>query len=377
MCRAYVKSRLWRFGPVVCLGIWCLVCLASRRVDAAADVAPAPSLSKIVTSYSLISANDQADRDPLDWRLLGTSNGGKTWIPLDSRKGEVFSERLQKRTFTIANKLPFNLFRFEVNALNNPVAANSMQLAELELNGTWIGNNRIEENRLFAEIVSCSGEYAPVEAADKAFDGLTSTKWLDFLKVKPLPKTNISWVQWQYRLGQPLLVTNYSQLTRMTETKLKARQPIQFEAAYLGRDRKSGREFLSDLTNLFTAQSLHVMEGAKPGDRLVLKGTTGWGESRPTILESRVEHSELPRLQRSQVQLGEPIATNDANSWVETEGVAGFIGQKDSDAYMELESGTARVTVKVIGADAGSLSRFLNKRIRLHGLRGLVPNEND
>ncbi|WP_371100304.1 discoidin domain-containing protein [Streptomyces sp. PU_AKi4] len=51
-----------------------------------------------VASYSLVSANDFAERDPRDWTLLG-SHDGRTWTPLDTRSGEKFTERFQAREF--------------------------------------------------------------------------------------------------------------------------------------------------------------------------------------------------------------------------------------------------------------------------------------
>src|ERR1043165_3540975 len=60
---------------------------------------------KVVSSYALTSANDFQQRDPQDWRLLGSNDGGKTWATLDKRAGEIFSERHQRRVFSLAAKL--------------------------------------------------------------------------------------------------------------------------------------------------------------------------------------------------------------------------------------------------------------------------------
>lgn len=51
-----------------------------------------------VASYSLMSANDFPDRDPRDWTLHG-SHDGRTWTPLDTRRGETFAVRHETRRF--------------------------------------------------------------------------------------------------------------------------------------------------------------------------------------------------------------------------------------------------------------------------------------
>jgi PKD repeat protein len=92
----------------------------------------------LVTSYTLTSANDTMERDPADWRLLGSNNGGATWTVLDTRVNEVFNARFEKRAFTISNPAAYPLYRLQVDRVANPAAANSVQLAELELIGTPI-----------------------------------------------------------------------------------------------------------------------------------------------------------------------------------------------------------------------------------------------
>ena len=328
--------------------------------------------ARIVTAYSLHSANDFADRDPYSWRLLGSSNGGKTWTLLDARKGVTFSERLQPRTFPIAHRQALSQFRLEVDAVFNPAAANSMQLAEIELHGTGSGANQNEENRLAAEVLACSGENPPEETADKAFDGLKTTKWLDFFKASPLPKTNMVWVQWQYRPGQPDRVTHYVQLAAMTEFKLKSRIPVEFEALFVGQNKKTGVAFLYESNILFQIQPMKGADQLMPGQRIRFNGVSGWTRGRPVLQESEITPLPVPPWEPHPVSLADVVSTNDANCWIQTEGVVSFIGQKDFDTFLELESGPSRVSVRVLGADAAGLNRFWHKRIELQGLRGLV-----
>lgn len=98
----------------------------------------------IVTNYTIASANDAPARDPADWALLGSNDGGTTWTTLDTRTGESFTARLQKRAFSTTNTAAFNLYRLRIDRVANPSSANSVQLSEIELLGvpryvyTWL-----------------------------------------------------------------------------------------------------------------------------------------------------------------------------------------------------------------------------------------------
>lgn len=90
----------------------------------------------VVTSYTITSANDAPSRDPANWQLLGSNDGGSTWSVLDQRTGETFSSRFQKRLFSISNSQSFNIYRIQIDSVANASSANSVQLAEIELLGT-------------------------------------------------------------------------------------------------------------------------------------------------------------------------------------------------------------------------------------------------
>ncbi|MCZ9347997.1 discoidin domain-containing protein, partial [Streptomyces sp. TRM76130] len=65
-----------------------------------------------ITRYALTSANDHAERDPVDWTLQGSADGER-WTTLDTRSGESFSERFQTRTYDLAEKAEYQHFRLE------------------------------------------------------------------------------------------------------------------------------------------------------------------------------------------------------------------------------------------------------------------------
>ncbi|MET1073317.1 MAG: ThuA domain-containing protein, partial [Umezawaea sp.] len=79
--------------------------------------------------YTLTSANDTQGRDPKDWTLQGSADG-TTWTDLDRQTGQAFPERLQTRTFAIADPRPFQNYRLTITA-NSGVR--ELQLADLRL----------------------------------------------------------------------------------------------------------------------------------------------------------------------------------------------------------------------------------------------------
>jgi hypothetical protein len=84
-----------------------------------------------LTHYSLTSADDVPDRDPMDWQLQA-SNDGATWVNLDTRQGEIFSSRLQTKSYSFANTTPYRIYRLNITA-NKSGSAYGLQLAEFDL----------------------------------------------------------------------------------------------------------------------------------------------------------------------------------------------------------------------------------------------------
>ncbi len=96
----------------------------------------ASSKKSIVAEYTITSANDAQERDPKDWNLRGSNDGGSNWVTLDTRTGQTFTGRYQKRSFSFTNSTGYNIYRLEITSVYNPSTANSVQLAEIELIGT-------------------------------------------------------------------------------------------------------------------------------------------------------------------------------------------------------------------------------------------------
>src|SRR6266542_4878113 len=82
-----------------------------------------------VVRYALTSANDVPERDPRNWTLQG-SQDGQSWATLDSRSGEVFTARSQRKEYRFSNTTGYLYYRLNITA-NNGAAIT--QLAEWEL----------------------------------------------------------------------------------------------------------------------------------------------------------------------------------------------------------------------------------------------------
>jgi hypothetical protein len=83
----------------------------------------------VVNQYTITSANDYAERDPQDWRFLG-SNDGQNFVELDSRQGEKFDTRFLAKDYKFDNKIGYKYYRLDVT---KNAGGKELQLAELQL----------------------------------------------------------------------------------------------------------------------------------------------------------------------------------------------------------------------------------------------------
>ncbi|MFD1166775.1 fasciclin domain-containing protein [Sphingobacterium daejeonense] len=81
-------------------------------------------------SYTLTSANDFPERDPIDWTLSG-SHDGQNWETLDSKSGEEFTSRFQQRVFWINNTTAYKFYRLHVQRARS---GNTFQMADWSVN---------------------------------------------------------------------------------------------------------------------------------------------------------------------------------------------------------------------------------------------------
>ncbi|MBN2452061.1 MAG: DUF1080 domain-containing protein [Lentisphaeria bacterium] len=83
-----------------------------------------------IAAYSIATANDAPARDPRDWKLLGSNDGGKTWATVDERRDEKWGNRHQRRLFQAPNPGAYNLYRLDITKNHG---ADTCQLSEIEL----------------------------------------------------------------------------------------------------------------------------------------------------------------------------------------------------------------------------------------------------
>lgn len=342
-----------------------MICLLLGLLTITADgQSPIPPTAVWISEYVLTSANDCPERDPRDWRLLGSTNDGVSWMVLDSRKGETFPKRLQKRVFPVSNHLTCAQFRLEVDSVLNPSVAESMQIGDIELHGERADN--IDKEQLLEQVLSCSGNKAPDETVDNAFDGKATTKWLSHENKNP--STRAAWVQWQYRRAKTHVVTNITQLLNLPVKIFLPRCPVQIETIVLGRDEKAGTICLSDLTNQIWVTAQIDPVKIRAGQRVRLEGVTGMVGNRITVLQPQLRRLSEPMPTPKLVQIGQLMATHEPPDYVATSGRVEFISPADRGALMELESGQARLQLLVLGGDPARLLRYLRQQIRACGV---------
>jgi sugar phosphate isomerase/epimerase len=83
-----------------------------------------------IAAYTITTANDAPERDPRDWRLLGSNDAGTTWTEVDNRKDEKWFSRHFRRLFVLKAPVEHNVYRLEITRNHG---ADTCQLSELEL----------------------------------------------------------------------------------------------------------------------------------------------------------------------------------------------------------------------------------------------------
>lgn len=86
---------------------------------------------KIITKYTITSADDANNRDPKDWELLG-SNDGNNWTLIDTQTDQSFPNRHQTATYTVSNNTEYLYYRINISKNNG---SDAMQLSEWRLLG--------------------------------------------------------------------------------------------------------------------------------------------------------------------------------------------------------------------------------------------------
>jgi PAS domain S-box-containing protein len=320
-----------------------------------------------LVGYSLTSANDFYPRDPADWQLLGSNDGGKNWETLDVRRNETFPRRLQKRDFALQKPAFYAIYRLQIDSVFAPgLLANSVQLAEIEPH--WAKG---ENTAGLSLVVSARGENAPWEVVQRAFDRDLTTKWLDFSR----DSTNhASWVQWQFAAinGPPVVSLNRLQALRPQPTNAVK---LDLQAVVVG--------YTSESMSLVDPSGFEVIHltlpesAVRPGERVRLKGDLEFEMDKPLLM-----HPELTVLGQvptaAPAQPGQPLEANQDYVLDTIEGDAEFLVQDSAYATVRLTSagGANSVLARILNPNRRPLPNPLNCRLRVRGVVESVTDAN-
>ena len=92
----------------------------------------------VITGIRLISANDAPERDPSSFLIEGTSDL-KTFTKVATNAIPAFTARFATNTVSFANTAAFSAYRVTFPTVSNATTANSMQVAEVQLLGSFTG----------------------------------------------------------------------------------------------------------------------------------------------------------------------------------------------------------------------------------------------
>ncbi|KAL6585138.1 Peptide-N(4)-(N-acetyl-beta-glucosaminyl)asparagine amidase [Orobanche minor] len=89
-----------------------------------------------LVSYELMSANDAPERDPMDWILEGSEDGGSSWRFLNKQTSQKFDKRFQRKTYEVGSQsFLANAFRFRFLAVQDAKSTSRFQIGSIDLYG--------------------------------------------------------------------------------------------------------------------------------------------------------------------------------------------------------------------------------------------------
>ena len=343
-------------------------------------IAQATTPARSLTGYALTSANDSPERDPRDWRLLGSNDGGKKWETLDVRRNEVFSTRFQKRVFTLSNHAASAIYRLQIDSVRVPgggppdglpdgitSGANSVQLAEIEpLYGPKNADAQL------SVVVSVQGENPPVESADMLFDGNPRTKWLDYARANT---NRFSWIQWQYLSGEKVPIIN---LHRLRAARLQSPRPLKLQLEGVAVSWDSDVKTLSflDETGFQVFELSSSIVEVRPGDRIRLGGRLQFGQELPVVLQPElVSLGSLPAV--PEIRAERPFDEGQHFLFSAAEGRVTSVSDELFYVTIQLkpESGSGRLLARILNPQHARLPSFAGCRLRVTGVVQPVFNE--
>jgi len=387
VCWLQCQYTLQRELPVTNLGQFFIVARRMAMRSPLLDKAP-EILSNLthqaskplctLRGYALSSANDNPCRDPRDWKLLGSNDGGKSWTTLDERKNEIFNTRFQKRSFALAHPAAYALYRLQIDSIRAPGAdlADSVQLAEIE---PLLAPGDPKDG--ITLVVSAQGENPPVEVATMAFDGDVKTKWLDFGQSRqskqPGSNTNkASWIQWRYLAGTGPGVIDL----RLLRT-LRSRPPqpvkLEMEGVVVSWDPSTKTLGFLDDTGFQLFELASLNPEIRPGTRIRLSGQPRFGGEIPVVLKSEVDvFGPVPAV----ANIVAEQALDGSQSFLVGTAEGKVTSVSEGSAYFDLklagQDGSGSLTVRVLSPALRRVRFFPGCRVRASGVVQPVFDQN-
>ncbi|MDB6124293.1 MAG: Integral rane sensor signal transduction histidine kinase [Pedosphaera sp.] len=323
----------------------------------------ADRLKKVVQQYALTSANDFPQRDPQDWRLLGSNDGGRTWTTLDTRKSEVFPERHQRRVFAVSKPAAFEIYRLQIDVVHDPKVANSVQLAEIEPMGAT--EDDLEPIPIFTDTITAQGDNPPSELAVKLFDGRMETKWLD----KPSNReTCASWIQWQYAAPTETAVTNISQLIAL-RARAGDGYRVKIEAVAVGRTGATNKWSVADASGCMEISAMTGEENLQPGQPVTFVGSSAWSSRKVWLTNGSVQmRGAKAATMPEQIVIEQLLTAREDLKWVEVEGEVRY--RRFGDGEISFDVGDAGSAMRVYWRGATDLLTLppTGTRVTVRGL---------
>lgn len=148
-----------------------------------------------VSSIFITSANDAPERDPENFTVLGSNDGGASWSELANIIGATFDERLSRQQFSFVNGQKYLSYRLNIKKNKNNDGL--VQLSEIQFVGPVFKS--IDHTDVNRGTASASNSIGEAENHDKAFDNDPTTKWLDHNDWQGGPSEETpSWIQMDF-----------------------------------------------------------------------------------------------------------------------------------------------------------------------------------
>jgi signal transduction histidine kinase len=293
---------------------------------------------KVVHWYALTSANDFAQRDPQDWRLLASNDGGRTWTTLDERKGEVFPSRQERKLYEIPNTNAFETYRWQIDKVRDADAVNSVQLAELEVMG--VRQEDHSPQPVFTDSISARGENPPMETVLNLFDGRVETKWLDWIRNGSAKQ---SWIQWQYLAPGATVITNLKQLLAL-RARAQNGYSVRVDAVVVGRTANGARTCVLDSSGCIELSGLSGMDTLAIGQRVSIAGTSIRNGQR-VDLTNGIATVTGPTAASNPIRIGpqNSFMPEQDMEWVEITGEIQYPRVIDTEMVFDLTAGNLRL----------------------------------